>query len=182
MPRHQTPDEIALNQQEFTCRVELEKLEVQEAQLENELEQDADESHKSLTLYTLKIEYEELLAKHQEFARIKDAQITSIQRCLRAYGGTEALICKCPPSEGAKIMVEPENNIVLINERLGDLATHLADIVARLNDMAVHINHIETGIDNILNRNNSLKEASGLTIDDAMIYDATPSIEDEKPD
>jgi hypothetical protein len=84
--RHLTPEEIALNQQELTCRAEIEKLEMQEAQLETELDQDIDESQKMLALYTLRVLYKELLAKHQELEQIKNAQITSVQRALRAYG------------------------------------------------------------------------------------------------
>jgi hypothetical protein len=42
--RHLTPEEIALNQLELTCRAEIEKLEMQEAQLDTELDQDIDES------------------------------------------------------------------------------------------------------------------------------------------
>jgi hypothetical protein len=84
--RHLTPEEIALNQQELTCRAEIEKLEMQEAQLDTELDQDIDESRKMLALYTLRVLYKELLAKHQELEHIKNAQITSVQRALRAYG------------------------------------------------------------------------------------------------
>jgi hypothetical protein len=84
--RHLTPEEIALNQLELTCRAEIEKLEMQEAQLDTELDQDIDESQKMLALYTLRVLYKELLAKHQELEQIKNAQITSVQRALRAYG------------------------------------------------------------------------------------------------
>ena len=42
MSRHLTPDEIALNQQEARCRAELEALEIQEARLDSELDQDID--------------------------------------------------------------------------------------------------------------------------------------------
>jgi hypothetical protein len=38
-----------------TCRAELEKLEMQEAQLDSELEQGVDESRKMLVLYTLAV-------------------------------------------------------------------------------------------------------------------------------
>ena len=48
MSRHLTPDEIALNQQEARCRAELEALEIQEARLDSELDQDIDESRKML--------------------------------------------------------------------------------------------------------------------------------------
>ena len=85
--RHLSPEEIALNQQELTCRAELEKLEMQEAQLESELEQDIDESRKMRAMFILKDVYKELLAKHRELVRIKDVQITFVQRTLRAYGG-----------------------------------------------------------------------------------------------
>jgi hypothetical protein len=84
--RHLTPEEIELNQQESICRVELEELEMREARLELELEQDIDESRKILAMYNLKTVYKELLAKHRELAHIKDAQITSVQRTLRGYG------------------------------------------------------------------------------------------------
>jgi hypothetical protein len=84
--RHLTPEEIALNQLELTCRAEIEKLEMQEAQLDTELDQDIDESQKMLALYTLRVLYKELLGKHQELEQIKNAQITSVQRALRAYG------------------------------------------------------------------------------------------------
>jgi hypothetical protein len=84
--RHLTPEEIALNQLELTCRAEIEKLEMQEAQLDTDLDQDIDESQKMLALYTLRVLYKELLAKHQELEQIKNAQITSVQRALRAYG------------------------------------------------------------------------------------------------
>jgi hypothetical protein len=84
--RHLTPEEIALNQQEMICRAEIEKLETQQAQLEIELEQDIGESGKMIVTHTLQVLHKELLAKHRELARIKDAQITSLQRSLRAYG------------------------------------------------------------------------------------------------
>jgi hypothetical protein len=87
MGRHLTPEEIALNQQESICRVDLEELEIREAQLERELEQDIDESRKMAAMYNLQTVYKELLTKHRELAHIKDAQITSVQRTLRAYGG-----------------------------------------------------------------------------------------------
>ena len=86
MGRHLTQDEIALNQQEDICCTELQDLEMREAQLDLELEGDIDESHKMRVMDTLKIVYKALLAKHQELARIKNAQITSVQRTLRAYG------------------------------------------------------------------------------------------------
>jgi hypothetical protein len=87
MSRHLTPDEIALNQQEARCRAELEALEIQEARLDSELDQDIDESRKMLALYTLRILHKELLTKHQELAGIKNAQITSVRRTLRSYNG-----------------------------------------------------------------------------------------------
>jgi hypothetical protein len=64
MGRHLTPDEIALNQQEAICRAEIEKLEIQEAQLDLELEQDIGESGKMLVMYTLQALHKDLLAKH----------------------------------------------------------------------------------------------------------------------
>jgi hypothetical protein len=85
--RHLTSEEIALNQQESICRVELQELEILEAQLDIQLEQDIDESRKMIVMYNLRIVYKELLAKHQELAHIKSAQLTSVQRTLRAYGG-----------------------------------------------------------------------------------------------
>jgi hypothetical protein len=48
MSRHLTPDEIELNQQEAICRSEIEKLEMQEAQLDLELGQDIGEYAKCL--------------------------------------------------------------------------------------------------------------------------------------
>ena len=71
-------------------------------------------------------------------------------------------------------MVEPENDIGGITERLSGIETRLSDIVARLNDIAVHINHIESGIDNILNRGNPLMQATAVTVDDEP-----PSIEND---
>ena len=69
MSRHLTPDEIALNQQEARCRAELEALEIQEARLDSELDQDIDESRKMLALYTLRILHKELLAKTPRISR-----------------------------------------------------------------------------------------------------------------
>jgi hypothetical protein len=86
MGRHLTPEEIALNQQELTCRAEIEKLEMQEAQLDLALEQDIGESGKMLVMYTLQDLHKELLAKHRELEHVKNAQITSVQRTLRGYG------------------------------------------------------------------------------------------------
>jgi hypothetical protein len=74
MLRHLTPEEIALNQQELTCRAEIEKLEMQEAQLDLELEQDIDESGKMLIMYTMQVIHAELLAKHRELAHIKNSR------------------------------------------------------------------------------------------------------------
>jgi hypothetical protein len=85
--RRLTSEEIALNQQELTCRAEIEKLEIQEAALEYELELDIDESRRMQILHTLRVLSKALLTQHRELARIKDAQITSVQRTLRAYGG-----------------------------------------------------------------------------------------------
>jgi hypothetical protein len=87
MGRHLTPEENALNQQELTCRAEIEKLEMQEAALDYELGQDIDESRRMLAVHTLRILYKALLAQHRELGRIKDAQIASVQKTLRAYGG-----------------------------------------------------------------------------------------------
>jgi hypothetical protein len=84
--RHLTQEEISLNQQELTCRAEIEQLEMQEAALDHELEQDIDESRRMLAVHTLRILYKALLTQHRELVRIKNAQITSVQRTLRAYG------------------------------------------------------------------------------------------------
>jgi hypothetical protein len=73
MSRHLTPEEIALNQEEARCREEIEKLEIQEAQLDLELDQDIGESGKMLIMYTLQALHKELLAKHQELKHIKNA-------------------------------------------------------------------------------------------------------------
>jgi hypothetical protein len=64
--RHLTPEEIALNQQETICRVELEELERGKAQLELELEQGIDKSCEMVAMCNLKIVYEDLSAKHRE--------------------------------------------------------------------------------------------------------------------
>jgi hypothetical protein len=90
MSRHLTPEEIALNQQEAICRDEKERLEVQEASLEYELEQDIDDSRRMLAVHTLRVLYKALLVQHRELERIKDAQITSLQRTLRAHGAYAA--------------------------------------------------------------------------------------------
>jgi len=74
MARHLTPKEIALNRQELTCRAEIEKLEMQEAQLDLELEQDIGESGKMLVMYTLEALHKELLAKHRELEQIKNGR------------------------------------------------------------------------------------------------------------
>jgi hypothetical protein len=84
--RHLTPEEIALNQQELTCLSEIEQLEMQETSLEYELKQDIDESRRMIAMQTLRVLYKALLTKHRELARIKDAQITSLQRTLRSFG------------------------------------------------------------------------------------------------
>ena len=83
--RHLTPEEIALNQQEITCISEIELLEMQEKSLESELEQDIDETRRMIIIQTLRILYKALLIQHRELARIKDAQIISLQRSLRSY-------------------------------------------------------------------------------------------------
>jgi hypothetical protein len=84
--RHLTPEEIALNQEELTCLAEIEQLEMQETSLEYELKQDIDKSRRMIAMQTLRVLYKALLAKHRELARIKDAQIISLQRTLRSYG------------------------------------------------------------------------------------------------
>jgi hypothetical protein len=84
--RHLTPEEIALNQEELTCLAEIEQLEMQETSLEYELKQDIDQSRRMIAMQTLRVLYKALLAKHRELARIKDTQITSLQRTLRSYG------------------------------------------------------------------------------------------------
>jgi hypothetical protein len=84
--RHLTPEEIALNQQELTCRAEIELLETQEASLEHELELDIDESRRMIAVQTMRVMYKALLTQYRELTRIKDMQITSVQRTLRGYG------------------------------------------------------------------------------------------------
>jgi hypothetical protein len=84
--RHLTPEEIALNQEELTCLAEIEQLEMQETSLEYELKQDIDKSSRMIAMQTLRVLYKALLTKHRELVRIKDAQITSLQRTLRSYG------------------------------------------------------------------------------------------------
>ena len=91
MSRHLTSEEIATNQQELTCRAEIEKLEMQEAQLDLELGQDIGESGKMLVMYTLRVLHKELLAKHRELG-----QIISVQRTFRAYGADERLTGQNP--------------------------------------------------------------------------------------
>jgi hypothetical protein len=83
--RHLTPEEIALNQQEITCSSEIELLEMQEKSLESELERDIDETRRMIIIQTLRILYKALLIQHRDLARIKNAQITSLQRSLRSY-------------------------------------------------------------------------------------------------
>jgi hypothetical protein len=87
MLRHLTSEEIALNQQELTCRAEIELLELQETSLEYELEQDIDETRRMIVIQTLRVMYKALLTPHRELGRIKDVQLSSIQKTLRAYGG-----------------------------------------------------------------------------------------------
>ena len=82
---HLTPEEIALNQQEITCSSEIELLEMQEKSLESELEQDIDETRRMIIIQTLRVLYKAMLIQHRELARIKDAQITSLQRSLRSH-------------------------------------------------------------------------------------------------
>ena len=74
MSRHLTSEEIATNQQELTCRAEIEKLEMQEAQLDIELGQDIGESGKMLVMYTLQVLHKELLAKHRALEHIKNGK------------------------------------------------------------------------------------------------------------
>jgi hypothetical protein len=74
MSRHLTSEEIATNQQELTCRAEIEKLEMQESQLDLELGQDIGESGKMLVMYTLRVLHKELLAKHRELEHIKNGR------------------------------------------------------------------------------------------------------------
>jgi hypothetical protein len=74
MARHLTQREIALNQRELTCRAEIEKLKMHEAQLDLELEQDIGESGKMLVIYTLQALHKDLLAKHRELEHIKNGR------------------------------------------------------------------------------------------------------------
>jgi hypothetical protein len=85
--RHLSPEEIALNQQELTCSSEIELLERQEQSLEYELEQDIDDTRRMIIVQTLRVLYKALLAQYRELAHVRAAQITSLQRSLRAYGG-----------------------------------------------------------------------------------------------
>ena len=85
--RHLTPEEISLNQQELTCSSEIELLEIQGASLESELEQDIDETRRMIIMQTLRVLYRALLAQYRELARVRGAQITSLQKSLRSYGG-----------------------------------------------------------------------------------------------
>jgi hypothetical protein len=80
MSRHLTPEEIALNQRELACRAEIELLEMQETSLEYEVEQDIDETRRMIVVQTLRVMCKALLTQHRELERIKDAQITSIQK------------------------------------------------------------------------------------------------------
>jgi hypothetical protein len=74
MARHLTPKEIATNQQELTCRAEIEKLEMQEAQLDLEFGKDIGESGKMLVMYTLQVLHKEILAKHRQLEHIKNGR------------------------------------------------------------------------------------------------------------
>jgi hypothetical protein len=85
MTRHLTPEEIALNQQELTCSSETEKLEMQEASLEHELEQDINENRRMIIVQTLRVIYRALLTQYRDLARVRGSQITSLQRTLRSY-------------------------------------------------------------------------------------------------
>jgi hypothetical protein len=106
MARYLTPEEIALNQRESMCRVELEELEMREAQLELELEQDVDDCSKMVAMDNLRIVYKERLAIHRELAHIKKAQIPicpkdsqGLWRGLKAE--RPASMIPEPPSSGA---------------------------------------------------------------------------------
>ena len=87
MSRHLTPDEIALNQQELACSAEIEKLEMQGEALEHELEESLNGPRVMIVVQTLRVLYQALLIQYRELARIRGAQITSLQKTLRAYGG-----------------------------------------------------------------------------------------------
>jgi hypothetical protein len=84
MTRPLTPEEISLNQRELTCSSEIEKLEMQEASLEYELEQDIDETRRMIIVQTLRVIYRALLTQYRELARVRGSQITSLQRTLRS--------------------------------------------------------------------------------------------------
>jgi hypothetical protein len=85
--RHLTPEEIALNQQELACSAEIEKLEMQGAALEYELEQNLNGPRVMIVVQTLRVLYQALLAQYRELARVRGDQITSLQKTLRGLGG-----------------------------------------------------------------------------------------------
>ena len=86
--RHLTPEEIALNQDELACLAEIEQLEMQETSLEYEQQEIylIFLVEHLATWNLIRVLYKALLTKHRELSRIKDAQITSLQRTLRSYG------------------------------------------------------------------------------------------------
>jgi len=86
MSRHQTRDEIELNQREEEAQAAIDKLEMQEAALEFELGQDIAEPRKIQILHTLRVVSKALLIQQKELTHIKDMQIKSVQMALRAYG------------------------------------------------------------------------------------------------
>ena len=69
------------------CSAEIEQLEMQETSLDYELERDIDETRRMIIVQTLRVLYKALLAQYRELARVRGAQISSLQRSLRAYGG-----------------------------------------------------------------------------------------------
>jgi hypothetical protein len=86
MSRHQTRDEIELNQREEEAQAAIDKLEMQEAALEFELGQDIAEPRKIQILHTLRVVSKALLIQQKELTHIKDMQIKYVQMALRAYG------------------------------------------------------------------------------------------------
>lgn len=88
MSRHLTSYEIELNQNERSCRDEIDKLEMQEASLDWELTLDIDDLRKMRNINTLRALYKALLAQHRKLTHIKELQITSLQVELRGYGAS----------------------------------------------------------------------------------------------
>ena len=89
MSRHQTRDEIELNQREDEVQAAIDKLEKQEAALEFELlepGQDLNEPRKIQILHTLRVVSKALLIQQRELTHIKDMQIKAALMTLRAYG------------------------------------------------------------------------------------------------